>query len=226
MPRACCAYRGVDALATTQSLLSLAGQLAAGFGFGMVFQMGIGPVSLAVMHKASSERWLAAWAMVWGVVLTDGFYIALAALGVAALVQIPVLRLALGVGGPMVLVWLGVRTWRAPSSEPAPISLKRGLQASLAAGITVTLTNPLTVLFWSGVFGRLVLDGRFATPAALAAFGLGCVASTLTALTVLSLLATQARRFISPPVRRWLNRLTGFILVIFACRMVLDLVGH
>ena len=34
------------------TLASLARQWVAGFGFGMLFQMGLGPVSLAVIHKA------------------------------------------------------------------------------------------------------------------------------------------------------------------------------
>jgi len=207
------------------TLASLARQWIAGFGFGMVFQLGIGPVSLAVMHKAINERWLAAWAMAWGVALTDGFYIALAALGVAALVQIPALRLLLGIGGPLVLACFGLRAWRTPVAETGPAPARQGLLGSLLYGIAVTLTNPLTILFWSGVFGRLVLDGRFATPAALAAFGLGCVVATLTAQTALSLLAGQARRFFSPPVRRWANRLAGLFLIAFACKMVWDLVS-
>jgi len=207
------------------TLASLAQQWVAGFGFGMVFQMGLGPVSLAVIHKAINERWLAAWAMAWGVALTDGFYIALAALGVAALVQIPALRLLLGIGGPLVLACFGLRAWCTPVAETGPAPARQGLLGSLFYGIAVTLTNPLTILFWSGVFGRLVLDGRFATPAALAAFGLGCVVATLTAQTILSLLAGQARRFFSPPVRRWANRLAGLFLIAFACKMVWNLVS-
>ena len=123
--------------------------------------------------------------------------------------------------------WLSPRLARFlrdhPGVEVRLAAVRRGLAASLLYGVAVTLTNPLTVLFWSGVFGRLVLAGRFASPLSLAAFGLGCVTATLSALTVVSLLAGQARRFFSPVVRVWANRAAGLFLVAFACKMVLDL---
>ena len=202
---------------------ALGAQYLAGLGLGLAFQLGIGPVSLAMIHKAINDRWLAAWAMAWGVALTDGFYITLAALGAAALVRLPLLHWMLGIGGCLLLLWFAWRAWRAPLGSRLAPGGGVGLLSSLGYGVAVTLTNPMTVLFWSGVFGQLVLQGRFATPSALMAFGLGCVTATLSAQTVLSVLANRAQRWLTPPVRRVLNRVAAVVLAAFALRMALGL---
>lgn len=202
---------------------SLAAEYFAGLGLGLAFQLGIGPVSLAVVHKALNDHWRAAWAMAWGVALTDGFFIALAALGAAVLMRLPFLRCALGAGGSLLLLWFAWRAWQAPCETTAAPRPGKGLWSSLGYGVGVTLTNRMTVLFWSGVFGQLVSEGRFRSATALTAFALGCVTATLSAQTALSLLANRAQRWLTPPVRRVLNRVAAMVLSAFALRMILSL---
>jgi threonine/homoserine/homoserine lactone efflux protein len=187
----------------------------------LAFQLGIGPVSLAVIHNALNSGWFSSWVMVWGVALTDGFYIVLSILGVAALMQIPGLQLWFGLGGALVLVYFGVRAWRRPVGSSDPLTLRKGISHNFFYGIGITLTNPLTILFWSGTFGQLVLDGKFATRTELFIFGSGCVAATLTALTFLALFAGKVKPYLSPNVLRWVNRASGLFLTGFAVRMII-----
>jgi threonine/homoserine/homoserine lactone efflux protein len=193
----------------------------AGYLFGLAFQLGIGPVSLAVIHNALNAGWLSSWVMVCGVALTDGFYIALSIMGIAAIMQIPGLQLWFGFGGALVLIYFGIRAWRRPVGSSDPLTLRRGMVQNFLYGIGITLTNPLTILFWSGTFGQWVLDGKFAARIDLLVFGSGCVAATLTALTFLALFAGQAKRYLSPTVLRWVNRASGLFLIGFAVRMMI-----
>ena len=59
-----------------------------GLGFGLILQISVGPVCIAVLHKALTRGFGHAFAMVWGAALVDALYILLSVLGVSALLQI------------------------------------------------------------------------------------------------------------------------------------------
>jgi threonine/homoserine/homoserine lactone efflux protein len=198
---------------------------AQGLAFGMLLQLSVGPVCLGVLHKGLAGRLRTALLMVVGVALADALYIALALVGVATLLEIAALRLALGLGGAATLAYFGLRAIRSASAEARPARGGEGSLDSLRYGFLLTLTNPLTALFWTGVFAGLTASSFGADRAAAVAFGAGCVAATLVFLSAVAASASALSRLLaSRRVLLWLDRGVGAFLTAFAVRLALDAV--
>jgi threonine/homoserine/homoserine lactone efflux protein len=197
-----------------------------GLGFGLILQVSVGPVCIAVLHRGISRGFRHAWAMSWGAALVDALYIALSVLGVSALMQIEPARLAVGVGGALLLAFFGLRYLRAPAEAGAGRVAEGGgsVLGSFSFGVGLTLTNPLTILFWAGVLGATMSTRTFATHNGLVLFAAGCIAATLLFLTAVSLAGHALERVLTPRLSLWLNRAVGLFLIGFALKLAVDLV--
>lgn len=126
-----------------------------GFGLGFLVALQLGPMSLLLIRSTLRGGLGIGLAIGAGVAVVDALYAALGALGAAPLLTIGPLRLALGVVGTGVLVWLGARTLlsavhvRAGLEGAADVgSAGRAFRTSLGA----TASNPLTIVSWAGIF--------------------------------------------------------------------------
>lgn len=208
-----------------------------GLLFGMLLQLSVGPVCLAVLQRSITFGFRHAWWMITGVALVDAAYMAGAIGGLALLLQIPLVKQIVVIGGAVVLVWFGVGSIRAKmvqvgrvqgsdavehaevvtvsSVEQTGVSTIR-VRDSFWYGIVLTLTNPLTILFWAGVFGSLMSSTDLADRVNLVGFAVGCVLSTLLFLTAVSALGTYAAKVLHPVWMRRFNVVVGLFLIGFA----------
>lgn len=194
-----------------------------GLGFGLILQISVGPVCIAVLHQGLRQGFLQAWAMVWGAALVDALYIVLSVLGVSALLQIGPARMIIGLAGAALLVFFGIRYLRAPVQVVRPEASGASLRRSFAYGVGLTLTNPLTVLFWAGVLGAMMSTHTFDQPGGVVFFAAGCVVATLLFLTAVALAGHLLERVLDDRLVLWLNRAVGLFLIGFAVKLVVDL---
>ncbi|MFC8687213.1 LysE family translocator [Brevibacillus porteri] len=196
-----------------------------GLIFGMMLQLSVGPVCLAVLHRSMARRLRDALLMVLGVALADAVYMVGAIGGLSLLLQIHWVKQMVLIMGAMILTWFGIQTLRAIKgrgvNEQAPVQQAPTGRSSFWHGVLLTLANPLTVLFWAGVFGSLLASGTFFHSTELFWFATGCLLSTLLFLGLVALLAAYLARFFRPG---WLNVfhvlsgvfLIGFAIVLYA----------
>jgi threonine/homoserine/homoserine lactone efflux protein len=196
-----------------------------GLGLGLILQISVGPVCIAILHKALSQGFRHAFAMVWGAVLVDGFYIALSVLGVSALLQIGPARVAVGAAGALLLGYFGVRYLRAPPPTGRVVQNDGPLRNSFAFGVGLTLTNPLTILFWAGVLGAMMSTHTFGQAGGVVYFAAGCLVATLLFLTAVAVAGHALERVLTPQLALWLNRAVGLFLIGFAVKLALDLLA-
>lgn len=196
-----------------------------GFRFGMLLQLAVGPVCLFVFHAGAGRGFAAALGAVLAAALADALYIAAAACGVGALLERrPGARRAAALCGGAVLMLFGARDLLgALAAAPAALSPGRELLSAggglFARALLLTLTNPMTILFWAGAFAeraaREQMDRR-----ALAAFGAGAVLSTLFFLSLAALAGAAAGRFLPGAALAVLNGAVGAALLAFGARGV------
>jgi threonine/homoserine/homoserine lactone efflux protein len=194
-----------------------------GLGFGLILQVSVGPVFIAVLHKGVAQGFRHAFSMVWGVALVDGLYILLSLLGISALLQIEAVRTAVGLAGVLLLLYFGVRYLRAPAKTAISEHSTDSLWKSFTFGAGLTLTNPLTILFWAGVLGATMSTHTFSHSRGMFYFAAGCIVATLLFLTAVALAGHFLERVLSPKLALWLNRGVGLLLIGFAIRLAYDL---
>lgn len=193
-----------------------------GLRFGMMLQLAVGPVCLMVLNAAANHGLLSALAVVLAVTLVDALYLTLSALGVSAVLRRPGVRRYVQWIGGLVLAFFGVDFITGALgfsilSGASPLIRGDG-QALWLQGLLVTLSNPLTIVFWGSVLTEQISREHW-RGGRLALFSLGCVSATLLFLSAIAVAGTYTIALLPAAVIRWLNALVGLALVIFGLRM-------
>jgi threonine/homoserine/homoserine lactone efflux protein len=194
-----------------------------GLAFGLILQISVGPVCIAVLHKGLTQGFSHAFSMVWGVALVDALYIVLSVMGISALLQVDAVRNVVGVAGALLLFYFGIRYLRAPSEIGRLEHSDESLLKSFTFGASLTLTNPLTILFWAGVLGAMMSTHTFNQAGGVVYFAAGCIAATLLFLTAVALAGHFLERVLTERLALWLNRAVGLFLIGFAVKLAFDL---
>ena len=120
-------------------------------------------MSLFLIRSTLRGGWGFGLAIGAGIAVVDGLYATAGAAGAAPLVEIRPLRLALGLVGATVLVWMGARTLvsafrvRTGGEVQAEVGTPgRAFLSSLAA----TASNPATIVSWAAIFAAASTGGQ------------------------------------------------------------------
>jgi len=194
-----------------------------GFKFGMLLQFAIGPVCIFIFQMASLKGFYTAETGVLGVVLIDGILIIVAILGIASIINRKDIRVCLKIFGSAILFIFGFSTVLSqfnisllPSLGINNISNSNNV---FTRAIILTTSNPLTIIFWAGVFSTKVAEENMKRKE-IYLFGLGALLSTVLFLTLIALVGSFAKAFLSPNVIKILNSTVGFLLIYFSIRML------
>jgi putative Mn2+ efflux pump MntP len=83
--------------------------------------------------------------------------------------------------------------------------------------LVLTLSNPLTILFWVGVFSTKVSEENM-NKKDMYYFGLGAVISTMTFLTTISVMGSFINNFLESTIINTLNFIVGLVLIAFGIK--------
>jgi len=81
----------------------------------------------------------------------------------------------------------------------------------------LTLSNPLTILFWVGVFSTKLSEANM-NRKDMYCFGLGAVLATISFLTLVSITGIFVNNFLNPDVLKILNIIVGLVLIYFGLK--------
>lgn len=196
-----------------------------GFRLGMLLQIAVGPVCLFIFQTAAVSGFLPAESGVIAVALADALYIFAALLGVGALIgKRPGLKAVLKYAGGAILILFGlnlvVSTFWEGFLPGLSLSKSAGAGSAFLRAALITLSCPLTILFWLGVFSQRAAE-QAADRRGMALYGLGAVLSTLVFMTVIAAIGGLTHTFLSDTVVHILNLLVGLALIAFGIRTVI-----
>jgi len=189
----------------------------------MLLQIAVGPVCLFIFNIANSSGFFNAETGVLSVALIDGLYILLAIFGIASFIEKENVRKTLKYFGSFILFLFGLNIGiqvLGLNFFPGIKLFSNPSNASRAfvGGIVLTASNPLTILFWSGVFSAKVAEEDMQKKD-LYLFGAGAILSTLIFLTLISFLGSITNKFLPMTVINILNGIVGALLIFFSIKM-------
>lgn len=193
-----------------------------GLRFGMLLQLAIGPMCLLVFDTAQASGFPPAFSLVLAVAMVDAFYIALAGLGAGRLLEREGAKRLLPLLGGAVLLLFGLNIALSAFGRSfiPGVSVNATAGSLFLQGLILTLSNPLTVVFWGSVLtAKIVEDGLQSR--ALTLFSAGAVSATLLFLTAVAGLGTVLRSFIPPALSAALNVIVGLLIAGFGVKMML-----
>jgi threonine/homoserine/homoserine lactone efflux protein len=97
------------------------------------------------------------------------------------------------------------------------ISTHAGSGSFFATMLVLTLSNPLTILFWAGVYSTKLAEENF-QHGQVYAFGGGAVLSTAFFLSLVSFLGSLAKAHVPAAFIQALNLIVGLVLIGFGLR--------
>lgn len=189
--------------------------LIRGLVIGFTVAAAVGPISLLTIRRTVAHGRVYGLASGLGVASADASYGAVAAFGLTAITAVLVgARTILALVGGAFLIWLAIRTIRArPAAAAAETDDRPGLAAAYLSIYGLTMTNPMTIVSFAGIFAALGLAGRGGLEAALLTVGV-FLGSTLWWIGLTAAVA-RLRARLTPAVLVWINRVSGAVLLAF-----------
>ncbi len=199
--------------------------LARGLAVGFTVAAAVGPISLLTIRRTLAHGRVYGLVSGIGVALADASYGGIAAFGLTAITSVLIgTRAVLGLIGGGFLVWLAIRTIRAePAERAAETEDRPGLAGAFLSIYGLTMTNPMTILSFAGIFAGLGLAGRGGTDAALLTLGVFLGSSLWWVL--LTAVVGRVRTRVTPRALRWVNRVSGAVLLVFGAVAIAVAVG-
>ena len=175
-------------------------------GFWVVFVTSPGPNAVNCIETGMRERLPRALWAVAGILTQALLFLILSAVGVTALITAsPVAFEAAKVAGAAVLVWLGIRTWRA-AGRPVAESAAAGRGSIWLRAFLIATINPKSVA------GYLAAFSQFVEPGVPIAAQMGVIVPTALTITAMSyttytaLGAWLGARALSAVTQTWVRR--------------------
>ena len=192
-----------------------------GLIIGFTIAMAVGPITLLVIRRTIEHGYVYGLSSGLGVATADATYGGIAAFGLTAVTTLLVsAHMLLGVVGGAIILLIGIRTARSRPAAPAGDVRRPGLLGAFGSIYALTMTNPLTIVLYAGVFAAIglaagagYLDAAVLTAAVLIGSALWWV--------VLCGVVAWVRGRVSTRALLWVNRLSGAALVAFGAIAVI-----
>jgi threonine/homoserine/homoserine lactone efflux protein len=194
-----------------------------GFKFGMLLQLAIGPMCLMVFNTSTTYGFWTGMLLDLAIVLIDSLYIALSGFGIAAVLNKEKVKYAIKWFGFLILLLFGINTIAGVFHFSILPNINMGIQVSaqniFIQGLLLTASNPLTIIFWSGVFSAQAAENNLHKKQ-LILFGLGCVLSSLSFLTIIAFCGSILSGFLPVLFIQILNFAVGVFLIYFGIKLL------
>jgi threonine/homoserine/homoserine lactone efflux protein len=213
---------GLDRTRFQEGLMTV---LLRGLVIGFAIAAPVGPIGVLCIRRTLTEGRVSGFLAGLGAATADALYGCVAGFGLtfvsSTLVDQQVwFRL---VGG-VFLCYLGFRSFFAPPAEKAAEVKGRGLLGAYASTFALTLTNPMTILSFGAVFAGLGVaeGGSYESAGALV---LGVFIGSALWWSLLSGMASLFRERVTSQGMRWINRISGIVVLVFGVVALASLGG-
>ncbi|MEG0562288.1 MAG: LysE family transporter [Cetobacterium sp.] len=192
-----------------------------GFKFGMLLQIAIGPVCMYIFSLGVNEKFFMAFFGVLGVVLADGIYILLAILGISSFLKNEKIQKKFNILGSIIIIIFGMELFLGyfGISILPKLNIFQNSNSNLPfiKAFLLTGANPMTILFWMGVFSTKTSDSSF-TKNSICLFALGSLLSTLLFLSLIAFIGSTTSNFLPERYLSILSAIVGISLIYFGIK--------
>lgn len=198
--------------------------LLKGLLIGFTVATPVGPIGILCINRTLSKGRLTGFVSGLGAASADAIYGCIAAFGLTFITSFLISqKLWLQLIGGLFLCYLGIQTYRSRPAGHAASARGGGLLKSYTSVFFLTVTNPMTILFFIGIFSGIGLGkSNFDLMSALlmvTGVFLGSAAWWLS----LSFSVSLFRKKFSNDTLAWINRLSGIIVFGFGVFALLQM---
>lgn len=188
----------------------------------------IGPVNLEIIKRGLKSGFKQAFLTGAGAMSADATYLTLIFFGLISFLNIPLMKIFWGVAGSIILIYLGaisIKEYFEKSLTNAK-QPRRLFKSSYTAGYVLAFFSPMTIVWWTGVFGAL-LAAQTGTMTGINAF-FSCLSILLGCfLWVLFISAALhwGKKVINDKFIKFISLIAGIFLVCFGIYFLWRVIG-
>jgi len=188
------------------------------FALGISLAAPIGPVNAAQLNTGIRNGFFHALLFGFGALTADVLYMIAVYLGVGQFLTTPFMKTLLWAFGAFVLIYTGIEA--LISIKKLTIKMTKGkrtrLRQSAFSGFLMSLLNPLTILFWLGIYGSILAGvSDQLTNTKLLVFSGSMILGILTWDFFMSVLSSGAKRFLSVKLLKGVTLITSIAMIGF-----------
>jgi threonine/homoserine/homoserine lactone efflux protein len=189
-----------------------------GIKIGLTIAIPIGPIALICIRRSLSESFAWGLAFALGTATADAIYAILGALSISAINQfISRYQTSIELIGIAVILYLGISALRHGTPKTANQACDTNtLLETYFSMIAITLTSPMTILLFAGVFAGTGTNVAATNYSGLITLTAGVFVSTAIWFIGLSALVITCRKWFTPRHVAWINSLAGILIILFA----------
>ncbi len=196
--------------------------LAQGIIIGFSIALPIGPIGILCIRKTLAESHLSGIVIGLGAATADALYGCVAGFGLTFISDL-LLREQMWIRllGGVFLCYLGIKTFLArPAERPVEVN-GLGLFSSYFSTLILTLTNPITIVAFLGIFAALGLGNGMSYGRA-GTLVLGIFSGSVLWFFLLSSVVMLFREKISHVGLGWVNRIAGMLIILLGLVAILS----
>ncbi len=190
---------------------------------GFTVAAAVGPIGLLCVQRTLQRGWRVGFISGVGVATADALYGLIGGLGLTVITSFLVgQQLWLRLVGGLVLVYIGVKALRAKQMQAAK-DKQAGTGDYLTEYVSIfflTLSNPMTIIFFAGIYAGIGELGVGSGWAAAGPFALGIFLGSVVWWLVLITTVNLVRHRFKPEMLLGLNKLTGVVIAGFGVWIV------
>lgn len=187
------------------------------FFLGISLAAPIGPINAAQLDRGIKYGFFNAWLIGLGSVAADLVYMLVVYFGLIHILDIPFVKAFLWLFGFFVLTYTGIESLKSTKL----ISSARGesdesYKKSFFAGFLMSISNPLTILFWLGIYGSILANTAASSSLEeLAVYSCAIIAGLVLWDVSMATLSSVFREFLSAGFLAAISILSGVSLIGF-----------
>jgi threonine/homoserine/homoserine lactone efflux protein len=194
-----------------------------GLALGLALCISIGPSFFALIKTSIDNGYRSGIALAVGIFISDLICVALAYLGASQLFMNPNNKIYIGIIGGTILVVFGIFYFfqNNPTSTPdRRMEMKKiNVPLMILKGFILNMFNPAVIMLWIAWVGLISSNVNFKS-IHLAIFFTVALITILVTDILKSLAAHKIKRYLTPKILKWLNRVVGVILVIVGLNLI------
>ena len=178
----------------------------------------IGPVKSVLLNTGIKSGFFHAWFFSLGALTTDIMYMLVVYFGVGQFIDSPLMKIILWSFGCFVLLYTGIENLL--SLHKIEMNLKSGkrvrLRKSILSGFFMSLLNPLTILFWLGIYGSILANTTgVSTGYQIIINSIAILVGIILVDFIMSFLSSGARRLLSTRLLKIVSLISSIIMIGF-----------
>ncbi len=196
-----------------------------GLGTGMVLSLTLGTVFFILIQNSIDNGYKGGILIALGVITSDAVLITLSVFGTSMLPPVNHAETIVSLAGGLLLLIMGLNSW---FKKKARISYPRTKLGNLVyfftTGFVLNLLNPANFFSWVAITAYVNASLGYSN-AQISVYFVGCLLAIFLTEVAISVFADRLKRYFTPKVLLYVNRISGSVFLFFGLRLLWSVVS-